>query len=94
MCHHLMGVFLVVAQVAHVRQLGVPHLVVAFDSKVEQACREKSILFHRDDEGTGQGCEPSSISGCNRLEIKCLKECHQSHIVSISYITWLISCIT
>ncbi len=43
-------------QVAHVRQLGVPHLVVAFDAKVEEACRKYSILYHRDDEGTAEGC--------------------------------------
>lgn len=42
-------------QVAHVRQLGVPHLVVAFDQKVEEACRENSIPYHRDDEGTVEG---------------------------------------
>ena len=38
------------------RQLGVPHLVVAFDQKVEEACLEKSIPYHRDDEGTVEGC--------------------------------------
>ena len=46
------------SQVAHVRQLGVPHLVVAFDAKVEEACRKYSILYHRDDEGTAEGCGP------------------------------------
>ena len=36
------------------RQLGVPHLVVAFDLKVQETCRDKSIPFHKDDEGTDE----------------------------------------
>lgn len=36
------------------RELGVPHLVVAFDAKVEEICRRMSIAFHTDDEGTDE----------------------------------------
>ncbi len=57
------------SQVAHVRQLGVPHLVVAFDAKVEEACRKYSILYHRDDEGTAEGCAatPWRVMRCTTL---------------------------
>ena len=56
-----------VLQVAHVRQLGMPHLVVAFDAKVEETCRKYSILYHRDDEGTAEGCGVGAASGGLRL---------------------------
>ena len=36
------------------RELGVPHLVVAFDLKVEEICRNNRIPVHTDDEGTGE----------------------------------------
>ena len=54
------------------RELGVPHLVVAFDLKVAEICRNNRIPVHTDDEGTGErysfyACSPRIMESSLRL---------------------------
>jgi len=42
--------------VAHVKQLGVPYLVVALDTKVARLCEKEDVFYLLHDSQVGKGC--------------------------------------